>query len=775
MSRPQKYFYNFIIYDPTTNLPIYTRYNFNFNQYNIDYKLNIPKSPSFEYNVFTDFFFRAGFEWSKPYVMPPQFIKYFSPITNKILEYIEYYGFSFHYGYLSAVVPTSFVQYGDLRRAQCDLVYYDEKQVRRLQDYYFDDSIMLYTKYNFDFYNYAKDFNLYGNELLIFTDFTIRCTNLSNVLNTSASYGIVEQFKKYFYMYSRDNLVKYITYNGVNSVLNKDYKNLNNIDFSKFIDVNPKLKGIVDPVYAKEFYIRTGQFDFYNIPFYYNPPTIYDTLKASCCVVTTTNSDNTAAGFLSLMQTDVNSIYLVTCYHILGNSKNNLYVYADFQLNQPDTYTSTTTRAQFKIVGFDRRSDILLAVFDPTLSYNIINGITNLDNYPSLTIDLLKNVTESDNIFTIGNIGLNNYLSLNFSQIIDNNYSGLSTEISRPPSYLISSSLPVGSSGGPLFSQNLDGSVSLIGMINSKIPSTNYSVAINGYFLSNIVEVMVSQYYYYSVKYANDLIRYNNSIKYGFTTVWLGIDGDYWTPESKTSIKQLSNLNYTGGVLITNFILGFNSSTNERIYNAEDLNKKEIFVLNGPLLNSNMYKKFLQSGNVPIVLVSVSYFDSIYSNYVLRTFGKFSNQVAYSYYLYGFQSIGTYEIIDSPYTNSVYFEYPQLTLTYYYYDGSNWILTSEVIGGNDDSWYTIYTDNYGNKFYQHKFEFPTILLDYVEYFMSQINSPGNLGGYDKTTTNGYVSYTDAQIQAGNLTVTSAQNGYYSISGKGGGYRYNASI
>ncbi len=737
-----KQFYNFIIYDSFTKLPKYTRYNFDFNQYKIDYSLPIDLS---EYNTFTDFFYRAGFDWSKPYVLPDQFVKYFGPVNQSILNYIDYYGFSFHYGYLASVYPITFVTYRQLRLGQCDLIFYDESQVRRLQDYYFDDGYMLYTKYNFDFYNYAKDFNLYGNELLVFTDFTIRCVNLSGVINTSASYGISEQFKKYFYMKSRDELVRYITYYGVNSVLTNDYRNLNNIDFSLFIDVNPSLKGHVDPLYAKEFYLRTGQFGFYNIPFYYTPTSIYDTLKSSCCVVTTTESSANSTGFLYKLPDD-DSKFLVTCYHIISNSKNSLYLYADFQINTPDTYTSTTTRAQFKIIGYDTRSDVLLAIFDPSLSYNIVNGISNLDNYPSLPLDIVTNISDASNVFTIGNIGLNNFLTLNFAKIVDNNYAGLISEISRPASYLINTTLPQGSSGSPLFLQKLDGSISLIGMINSQIPNNHqYSISINGFFLFNIIEVMAGNYYYFSTIYANDIVRYNNSIKYGYATAWLGIDAEYWSPESKITYKQLNNLNYTGGVLIKNFLLGFNSSTNQRIYNAEDLNKKEIFVLNGPLLNSNMYKRFLSSGGAPIILVSASYFDSFYSNYILRTFGKFSNQVAYSYMTYGCDSIGSY-LNDPQYTNAVRYQYPHITFTYYYYDGSNWILESEIIGGNDESWFTVYTDNYGNKFYQHKLEFPYILLDYVQYFMSQVNGPGDLIESKKWKDTSGTSYKDSEVK-----------------------------
>ena len=51
----------------------------------------------------------------------------------------------------------------------------------------------------------------------------------------------------------------------------------------------------------------------------------------------------------------------------------------------------------------------------------------------------------------------------------------------------------------------------------------------------------------------------------------------------------------------------------------------EVFQINVPLLNTKMYQRFVDSGNVPIVLISASYFDSCYSSNVKRYFGKFSN------------------------------------------------------------------------------------------------------------------------------------------------------
>jgi hypothetical protein len=58
--------------------------------------------------------------------------------------------------------------------------------------------------------------------------------------------------------------------------------------------------------------------------------------------------------------------------------------------------------------------------------------------------------------------------------------------------------------------------------------------------------------------------------------------------------------------------------------------------------------------------------------------------------------------------------FPKVQIEYFYYNGANWILEKEFIGGTNDSNYSTYTDNIENKFYQHNFTIPYTLYPYAK-------------------------------------------------------------
>jgi hypothetical protein len=184
----------------------------------------------------------------------------------------------------------------------------------------------------------------------------------------------------------------------------------------------------------------------------------------------------------------------------------------------------------------------------------------------------------------------------------------------------------------------------------------------------------------------------------------------------------LANLSYVGGILITNFIIGFNVRDEIFVYSSNDLVDRNVIKFDGPLLDSKIYSRFIANGNVPIVIKSISYFDSINSTFQKINVGKFGNQRPYSNYVYGQSYIATYSF-PSTYYNSLKFEYGPITIDYYYYDGELWRFDTEKIGGNTESWYVTYEDNAGNKYYQHKFEYPQILIPYVhDYSISKYSN-----------------------------------------------------
>jgi len=742
----EKNFYNFIQFgscaigidpvDPlTTNTPIYCLYNFRYTKWSEFRKLGT----TVKYLIFTDFWNVCGFDYNEKYVVPLIYTDpitgYFDIITKPMIEYIYKYGFSNHYGYLSSITPLSFISYDKLAYDQFDMILYTDSQIRRLQDFYYEDSSNVYTKYNFDFNLYAEDYNIYNKKLLIFTDVVIRITQTSGIIQDSSTYGISNTFRKYFFYYGA-SLRTYLLTSSVTSILPTGTpQTLSNIDYQATIIANPNTgMGNVSLNQAPEYFIISGQFELLIMKFFPYAIGQIDTIKSLTCTISTGSSYGT--GFLYKYPNDANK-YVITCYHLIQYSDDINYFYASFQIKDPNRVDSVSTTAKFKVIGYDRFSDVLVGLYDPTLSYNIVNKVDMIPYNPSV-IDPTLLLRVGEELISVGNIGKDNTITPLYGKIIDDNFSGSFGEVTRPPSILLQIYISKGCSGSPLFLNNItltgsyDGSYPIVGMLNSFLEaSPQNSIAIQGIMLLNIIFAIVSNYNYINVIYAKDVVKFNNAVKNGFPTVWLGANIEYWYPTSQAKYKQLTNLNYTGGILITDFIIGFDYARKQKVLNPKDLNKHEIFELYGPLLKSAMYTDFLQNSNVPIVVISISYFDSAFSTYLKRFFGKYSNQIAYSYYLYGNQTIASY-INDPQYKNPVRYEFPIIQITYFAYDGSIWNKKTVSVGGNSSDWYVEYTDINGNKFYQHKFEYPLILVDYIADMLDNPDSrsgTSNLSSY----------------------------------------------
>ena len=173
----------------------FCKFNFNFTKYIREFGL-INKS---KLEVFDDFLQRNGWSHYLPTRVKQEFKQYFNPITSSMKTYNEYIGFSIHPGYTNPFNLNSYIPYEILVENQFELSYYTDNQVRRLQDYYFHASNdEIYTKYNFNFDLFSKDFNVYGNNLIVFTDFISRVIYESDTKIGTEGYGNPKSFSKYF-------------------------------------------------------------------------------------------------------------------------------------------------------------------------------------------------------------------------------------------------------------------------------------------------------------------------------------------------------------------------------------------------------------------------------------------------------------------------------------------------------------------------------------------------------------------------------------------------
>jgi hypothetical protein len=701
-------FYNFLVYDPITHKLKYSKFNFDFNKYYNDNQ-NLINDKNL---LFDNFWTENNYDFLKPFTVYPKHEKYFTPITIDIQSYVSKYGLI--HGNFMAETSTNIAK-DILLKYQFELINYDESEYRRLQDFVYANNLTYsYTKYNFDFDTYSSDFNIFDTKLATFTDFIIRNYNTSGVISNFGGNGINNILKKYFKI--NVNLEEYLFSNSVNSILKYADKNYYNIDFDAYIADNGDLNHLsIDD--AKEHYLRWGQFELREMKFINRAKTSLELTRLATCSVFLKNKTDSpiTVGFLYYFPNDINT-YLVTVHHLIEKFKDQRYVYGIFEHN------SKSIMAQFKIIGYDIVTDILVAIYDHTLSYNIINNV-DISVFPQLFVNFNYNTLISEKISMIGNLGFDDNLSYIDGRIINTRYSGgftldHSTDV-IPESILIQSLGIGGVSGSPVLKGNpLDSSImECIGMVIGGLKSSDQLViAIDGYLLANIVNKIIDNWDIYIIKQNITNQSYiDKFVKNGYPKTWLGITNQYNHPSASVIYKELSNLSYIGGLLITNFIIGFNVRDETFVFSANDLTDSNVIKFTGPLLNSNIYERFITNGNIPIVIVSISFFDSVKSSFIKTYIGKFGNQDSYSDFVYGSKSIATYSL-PGDYYNKFKYEYAPITIEYYYYNGEVWLFDTDVIGGNELSNYITYHDNAGNKYYQHLFEFPQILVPYINNY-----------------------------------------------------------
>jgi hypothetical protein len=269
--------------------------------------------------------------------------------------------------------------------------------------------------------------------------------------------------------------------------------------------------------------------------------------------------------------------------------------------------------------------------------------------------------------------------------------------------------------------------------------------------------------------FADDIVKLNYYIKNGLTKRWLGVIASYYNYSlSGKKYDSLKNFPYTGGMVVSEFILGFNYNKRSYVTDPVELSGQENFKIDTPLLKTKMYKRFIESGKNPIVIKSITFLDGIRSSFTKSYIGKYSNQVSYSRIMYGLAPMGNKFI--TGYSSPTENYYPNLVIEYYYYNGQRWISETINVGGNTPDHYNVYTDPLGYKYYQHQFEFPFILIPYLKPYL-YYNTTGAATGMITGASTGMIT----GASTGMITGTSLGASTGMITGASTGISLGASI
>jgi hypothetical protein len=745
-------YYFFSAFDLNGNLQ-YTKYNFNFQLYKDDFITEIidayQQSEPIDSEVFHHFLIKNQSNLYKAFTVKNELTKYFNTITPETTAYINKYGFSFKVNYQYIVAPpTDNTEYETFEN-QFELVEYSTNDVRRLQDYICYTATKMYTKYNFDFELYKKDFNIhFTNKLPIFTDYLVRNQYLNGSVVPGFGVGYpAPAFEKYFIQTMKNAsgntvsnynfLQNYLITNSVTSIYTRVTNSFPNIDWNAYVTSNRDLNYRTMTQFREHFLVN-GQFEQRTVPFGDN--NYNETLQSKInSIIKVSSDDNQGTGFLfnggvNSGINGVSQLYLVTCYHLIRDSPNQNTIFAsvnyiDVSKADPE---QVCRQLQFKIIGYDIFSDVLVGLYDENLDYNkAYNSNLDISKTPTLSIDGMSYIRKNEEVYTIGNIGTFDSNTILSGKLMNNAYNcdyNSTFYLGSPGSFLIQFNSEKGLSGSPIFKKNTN---ECIGMINGSVGENGkYTVSISNFYLSAIVNNSISRWFTYGPRY-EELKDYSSLSFFtgdSFPKKWFGVLCKYYNPLINYKWKSLNSLNYNSGLLVYDFVLGFNKTTNKFITNPSDLNKTNVMKIDTFLLKTKMYQKFIENSRNPIVIKSVLGFQNIESDYDKFSFGLDNNQYGYRTITYNTSQIKT--IANAPgFTNATLRVYPLLTITYFYFDGIKWIETSEIVGGDTDEWYNVYENDSGKKMKQHNIEFPLTLIPFTRSYIFGI---GNVQSQNKT-------------------------------------------
>jgi hypothetical protein len=713
----------FSVFDPVSHNLLYSKYSFNFTLYSTSRSLDPTLTKP---QIFKLFLLENNTTYDSPYTLTPGLEQFFNAITQDMIDYNNSNG-NYHKNYMSFTNPSTYTSTQTYVNNQFDLVAYNDTKIRYIQDFTYTTNSdgLPFTKYNFDFDTYSNDFNVWGSKLFIFTDFVIRCIHVSNAIPGTFGYGLPDQYTKYFLVNS--TLTSYLVSNGVTSNNLGVYKNPKNIDWNSYALSYPELNS-TDPVVLKNHYYMYGQFELKSFSFLASA----SQLKNADLIINATATIYSKTGQLCsgfLYYNGDGKIYLVSCYHIIDDSSNKDILRASFGLSSKvSNVPSATTTAEFRIIGYDIMSDIIVGLFDTTLPYNSINNI-DLSPYQQVGLTSSYSVSKGDSVFYIGNIGSIGNNALVSGEVVNDNYYGTLDSpftIGAPDSILISAESVVGVSGSPLWigkPATSDGALTCVGMINSKLTTSSdttssFTLGIQGKMMTNIINNIIGNWFYFSTNplYANNTILLSYLLKLSSQKSWLGTTCWYYSTSTISKFPILGTLPYTGGLIIENFILGFNMIEKKYITDVSKLGEFSTIKLNTPLLNSNIYNRFIKSSRTPIVIKSITYFNALTSEFNKFFIGRYGNQTSFGSFTYGLLPVlsSPLTIPDADtYLFKTFSVYPTIEIEYFYYNGANWVLETETIGGTSAAFYSTYTDPIDNKFYQNNFILPYILYPYV--------------------------------------------------------------
>jgi len=424
-----------------------------------------------------------------------------------------------------------------------------------------------------------------------------------------------------------------------------------------------------------------------------------------------------------------NDIYLLFPYHDMD--KSTLTISA--VIKQSISGTVKEVLSDFMLIGFDVPTDIALAVLNTSsidtskleaFGFDVLPGQHWSEDW--FGVDMVENnrdIPIGTKCQLLGNSDYDND-TVSDGYISDNRFSGMFGDESIPESILVSASAYNGYSGAPVIVSN-----KVVGMVISGIENKYFdsvALATSSKLLNIVVRKMWAKYATLTPTQRSNTNTMTREIKRGFEKAYLGIKNRQLAQADLVKYNNLRDVFKTlpfGGLWIENFIKGYDISKSEYVYDILEGNKKDIIGIDSPFAYTKMWEIFHKdlSSNVPILLLSVYYYNSILDKYIKLDFGKFRSEKTVSgvsetfnyydiktnenksinfYNINGYTGQRTYSEFIYEYWKDTESVFNNFVITYAYFHNNIWEVASEEV------------IPYKNKYLEYAIIYPSVLFGY---------------------------------------------------------------
>jgi hypothetical protein len=327
-----------------------------------------------------------------------------------------------------------------------------------------------------------------------------------------------------------------------------------------------------------------------------------------------------------------NRLYLLTIKHIMRQTNIPL-IYSVVNVNvwnkDKYTYEQTSKILGFVCIGYDVTSDIMVLAYDASQTINtnieylktdILYNKNYIEAFDYTDIIDSRSINIGDSICIIGqSVWDNNTIASGI--VKDNMYNGFPNGVEMVESILCDVATYRGGSGSPILNFNKQICGVVVGGFDKYFD--HLTIGVSSKILKIVIPKFIERYINFPNKNSlNDVVTF--LLNDNYRKCYFGIDYSHLDYNFFIRNNELeSSLKNIGGILVNNFITGYDKLNKEIIYNYSEISSNDTITIHNPFQYNVITVRLTTS--LTISSISAQYNTPTYDLYIINNFIGLNN------------------------------------------------------------------------------------------------------------------------------------------------------